>query len=79
MLSVTRVSINPTPTALPDSVCPPYITNNLRIKHIYIGATSEMQGGALAEFYEGVMDRLLKRIQWVRPAASGLEIFLVAL
>jgi hypothetical protein len=22
-----------------------------------------------AEFYKGVMDRLLKRIQWVRPAA----------
>ena len=28
-----------------------------------------------AEFYKGVMDRLLKRIQRFRPAASALEIF----
>ena len=27
------------------------------------------------EFYKGVLDRLLKRIQWVRPAAFFLEIF----
>ena len=58
-----------TATALPDSVCPPYITQNLRIRHAYTGAASEVQGGALAEFYTGVMDRLLKRIQRVRPAA----------
>ena len=58
-----------TATALPDSVCPPYVTQNLRIKHAYTGAASEVQGGALAEFYKGVMDRLLKRIQRVRPAA----------
>jgi len=31
-----------------------------------------------AEFYEGVMDRLLKRIQWVRPAAfCSREFFLL--
>jgi len=31
-----------------------------------------------AEFYEGVMDRLLKRIQRVRPAAFCSRFFLVA-
>jgi chemotaxis signal transduction protein len=46
-----------------------YITQNLRIKHAYTGTASEVQGGALAEFYKGVMDRLQKRIQWVRPTA----------
>jgi hypothetical protein len=32
-----------------------------------------------AEFYKGIMDRLLKRIQWVCPAAfCSLEFFFVA-
>jgi len=32
-----------------------------------------------AEFYKGVMDRLVKRIQWVRPAAFCYrDFFLVA-
>jgi hypothetical protein len=39
------------------------------MKHAYTGAASEVQGGALTEFYKGVMDSLLKRIQRVRPAA----------
>jgi len=64
-----------TANALPDSVCTPYITQNLRIKHAYTGAASEVQGGALAEFYKGAMGRLLNRIQRIRPAASALEIF----
>jgi hypothetical protein len=69
VLPVIGVSMSQTATALPDSVCPSYITQNLRIKHAYTGAASEVQGGALAEFYKGVMDRLLKRIQRVRPTA----------
>jgi transketolase C-terminal domain/subunit len=63
--------MNQTANALPDSLCHPFITQNLRIKHAYTGAASEVQGGAHAEFYKGAMCRLLNRIQPIRPADSS--------
>jgi len=60
---------------LPDSLRPLYITQNLQINHAYLGADSGLQGGALAEFYKGVMDRLLIGMQHILPAASALQIF----
>ena len=61
--------------ALPDSVCPLYITHYLQINHAYTGAASGVQVGVISEFCKGVMDRLLNRMQPIRPAASALQTF----